>query len=207
MLSWNIFFYFEDDIGQFLVTLSLVRSKTLLVVTRLRSCASLETSSTSGCSLILTNPKTPLKKYSVRLIFSIADLQSAEDFDPAEDEGSESAESGEPSYPLRCSLTITKVCKYTRTHTHSYYLCSIRLWHTTLISRLSRAHWVLIPFAKKAYSSSKTCRTTRMLNWRRISPPRLIGNAADFISVPRCVRHPFSLEARACLRMYCIRLR
>jgi len=44
----------------------------------------------------------------IRLIFSIADLESAEDFDPAEDEGGASAESGEPSYPLRCSLTITK---------------------------------------------------------------------------------------------------
>jgi hypothetical protein len=53
------------------------------------------------------------QKISIRLIFSIADLQSAEDFDPAEEEGGASAESGEPSYPLRCSLTINKVCTYT----------------------------------------------------------------------------------------------
>ncbi|KAI0279032.1 regulatory protein suaprga1 [Russula aff. rugulosa BPL654] len=44
----------------------------------------------------------------IRLIFSIADLQSAEDFDPAEDEGGASAETGEAPYPLRCSLTVTK---------------------------------------------------------------------------------------------------
>jgi complement component 1 Q subcomponent-binding protein len=44
----------------------------------------------------------------IRLIYSIADLQSADDFDPAEDEEGASAESGEPSYPLRCSLTIDK---------------------------------------------------------------------------------------------------
>jgi hypothetical protein len=57
--------------------------------------------------------KTSTKKISIRLIFSIADLQSAEDFDPAEEEGSASAESGDTSYPLRCSLTINKVCTYT----------------------------------------------------------------------------------------------
>jgi len=44
----------------------------------------------------------------IRLMFSIADLQSSEDFDPAEEEGSASAESGEPTYPIRCSLNITK---------------------------------------------------------------------------------------------------
>jgi hypothetical protein len=99
-----------------------VRSKTLLIVTRLRSGASSGTSSTSGCYPILVVifiHTLTKKKIRIRLIFSIADLQSEEDFDPAEDEGGASAESGEPSYPLRCSLTITKVC------THTYFcLCS-----------------------------------------------------------------------------------
>lgn len=78
----------------------------------------------SGCYLILlrghltffinAKKKSNKKKFRIRLIFSTADLQSAEDFDPADEEGSASAESGEPNYPLRCSLTITKV----RTYTH-----------------------------------------------------------------------------------------
>jgi hypothetical protein len=67
----------------------------------------------STCYLIFVAKNLTKRNISIRLIFSIADLQSAEDFDPAEDEGGASAESGEPSYPLRCSLTITKVCTYT----------------------------------------------------------------------------------------------
>lgn len=63
------------------------------------------------------------QKIRIRLIFSIADLQSAEDFDPAEDEGGASAETGEASYPLRCSLTVTKVC----THTYLLYLIQLSL--------------------------------------------------------------------------------
>ena len=55
-----------------------------------------------------------MQKKSIRLIFSIADLQSEEENFEAPEDGSESAEAGEPSYPLRCSLTITKVCAYTR---------------------------------------------------------------------------------------------
>jgi hypothetical protein len=51
-----------------------------------------------------------MQKKSIRLIFSIADLQEDENFEAPEEEGSASAESGEPSYPLRCSLTVTKVC-------------------------------------------------------------------------------------------------
>jgi hypothetical protein len=47
---------------------------------------------------------------SIRLIFSIADLQSAEDnLEPSEGEEGLSEET-EVSYPLRCSLTLTKVC-------------------------------------------------------------------------------------------------
>jgi hypothetical protein len=105
------------------VAFSCVRSKTLLAVTKLRSGASLGTSSTSGCYpifvartpdfLTMQKKKTLTKNISIRLIFSIADLQSAEDFDPAEDGEGASAESGEQSYPLRCSLTIDKVCMQT----------------------------------------------------------------------------------------------
>jgi complement component 1 Q subcomponent-binding protein len=45
----------------------------------------------------------------IRLIFSIADLQNEEEnFEGEEEEGNASAETGEPSYPLRCSITVTK---------------------------------------------------------------------------------------------------
>ncbi|KAF8474396.1 regulatory protein suaprga1 [Russula ochroleuca] len=44
----------------------------------------------------------------IRLIFSIADLQSEEENFEAPEEGNASEEASEPSYPLRCSLTITK---------------------------------------------------------------------------------------------------
>lgn len=47
---------------------------------------------------------------SIRLMFSIADIQSQQenDFDEAEnEEGAE--EQASPSYPIRCSFSITKV--------------------------------------------------------------------------------------------------
>jgi hypothetical protein len=48
---------------------------------------------------------------SIRLIFSIADLQVSEDnLESHEDDvGSEDTEA---PYPLRCSFTITKVCNF-----------------------------------------------------------------------------------------------
>lgn len=53
---------------------------------------------------------------SIRLIFSIADLQGAEEnLEPPEGEEGAS-EDTEPSYPLRCSLTITKVCNIRTLH-------------------------------------------------------------------------------------------
>jgi hypothetical protein len=46
---------------------------------------------------------------SIRLIFSIADLQTGEEnFEAPENE--DSSEDTRMSYPLRCSFTITKVC-------------------------------------------------------------------------------------------------
>jgi complement component 1 Q subcomponent-binding protein, mitochondrial len=55
--------------------------------------------------------------FSLRLMFSIADLQSEEDFPGSEEEGAEGREEGEEeeddspyhSYPVRTSLSITKV--------------------------------------------------------------------------------------------------
>ena len=53
-----------------------------------------------------------------------------------------------------------------------------------------------MPFAKKACSSLKTCRTTLMLNWRRTLLLRLIGNAADSILALRCVPDRFFVASR-----------
>ena len=93
----------------------MLRLRILWVMTRSHSRASLETSSTSGCYLtVLRGDLTNAKKKSIRLIFSIADLQNEEEnFEGEEEEGSASAETGEPSYPLRCSITVTKVRAYT----------------------------------------------------------------------------------------------
>jgi hypothetical protein len=52
----------------------------------------------------------------IRLVFSIAELQSAEEnFEEQEAEGA--SEGAEASYPIRCSFTITKVCASAYTHT------------------------------------------------------------------------------------------
>jgi len=47
---------------------------------------------------------------SIRIMFSIADIQSEEEFDDTEAEGEESEP---PIFPLRASLSITKVCLLT----------------------------------------------------------------------------------------------
>jgi complement component 1 Q subcomponent-binding protein len=44
----------------------------------------------------------------IRLVFSIADLQSAEDNLESHDDEEVSADDGETSYPLRCSFTVSK---------------------------------------------------------------------------------------------------
>jgi hypothetical protein len=91
----------------------MVRLRMFWVMTRSHSRANLETSSTSGCYLTVLRGDLIIQK-SIRLIFSIADLQNEEEnFEGEEEEGNASAETGEPSYPLRCSITVTKVCAYT----------------------------------------------------------------------------------------------
>jgi len=62
---------------------------------------------------------------SIRVVFSIAELQSDENnFESQEDEEAPS-DAGEASYPLRCSITITKVptFSYTSGHGSKYVLC------------------------------------------------------------------------------------
>src|SRR5712692_9455509 len=77
---------------------------------------------TLGVMALTSSPNT--NPNPNHLIPRLTAITSSEDFDPAEDEGSASAESGKPSYPFRYSLTITKVRTYTRTrfrfpNTHS----------------------------------------------------------------------------------------
>ena len=49
--------------------------------------------------------------YSVRLMFSIVDIQSGQEADFEEMEEGQESEEDEPihAYPIRCSFTITKV--------------------------------------------------------------------------------------------------
>jgi|SRR6267154_74819 len=57
--------------------------------------------------------------FSIRLMFSIADIQSAEDEPEYEPEEGESAEDQPPhSYPIRASFSITKVWIH---KTYSYF--------------------------------------------------------------------------------------
>jgi complement component 1 Q subcomponent-binding protein len=74
--------------------------------------------------------------YSVRLMFSIADINSSQqenDFEGMEGEENEVPEHEEEpvdSYPIRCSFSVTKVCS----HHHS-------LSFLTYSRRLSTEHW------------------------------------------------------------------
>ena len=50
---------------------------------------------------------------NLRLIFSIADIQTdAEDLEASAEVDGEEADDGAATYPIRASLTITKVCVY-----------------------------------------------------------------------------------------------
>jgi hypothetical protein len=58
-----------------------------------------------------------------------------------------------------------------------------------------------MPFAKRACSSLKTCRTITILNWQRTSPPRLIGSVVDSISALTCVSNLFFLSLHGSTRL------
>jgi hypothetical protein len=45
-------------------------------------------------------------------MFSIADLQQEHEPEEFEQEGSEDADQTPTSFPIRCSISITKVCEY-----------------------------------------------------------------------------------------------
>jgi hypothetical protein len=90
-----------------------VRSRTSLATMRSLSTASLAMNSTSvvQCVPLLDDASDHICD-RIRLVFSIAELQSSEEnFEDQEGEGA--SEGAEASYPIRCSFTITKVCAST----------------------------------------------------------------------------------------------
>lgn len=76
---------------------------------------------------------------SIRLMFSIADIQNEQEgeFDqPEEGEEANPEEGTLPSYPIRCSVSITKVCAYANVYLLEALTCSC----CPSVGRTRRAH-------------------------------------------------------------------
>lgn len=91
---------------------------------------------------------------SIRLVFSIADIQQEAEFENENEE--EGAEETNNSYPVRCSFSITKVVRKFLQIPMSRIDCTFLFQLRILLQAPSP----LTPFVKMAHSSSTTCLIT-----------------------------------------------